>query len=277
MCKGGCNLNQKKLSDDSNSDSNKIKRAISNVYYLFPSPSEILTTIKEGGLVFHPELLNSNDKREQYIKQNDQYLNLGVYLADFSYCCIFGRNNEAEYYLASIRHMSDEVMLSTEINNQFIEKLEYKDNSIDSLMAISDEFFNKIINNLENNNRQNDVAIISIGAYIECLYLSVNNVKEYSSQNPIIRKITEQKFAFNNLFKYSQKYLSREDIAKSFSYIAQINDAFGEFSKFEGNVRVKEDSKYHLIITGGKTTVFTEAQFNSFKGSIIKIRKTITR
>ncbi len=277
-CKGGCNGNKHRLlSDYSTSDSSKIVKAVSNIYYLFPSPTEILTTIKEGGLLYNPELLNSNDKREKYIKPNDQYLNLGIYLADFSYCTVFGRNNEAEYYLSSIRHMSDEAMLSTEINNEFIEKLEYKDNSLDSLMKISDEFFYKVIDNLENNNRQNDVAVISTGAYIECLYLSVNNIKKYSSQNLIIRKITEQKFAFNNLYHYSKKYISTADLVKSFSYIEQIKNSFGQFNVLEEKVRVREEGKDHIIISGGNTTVFTEAQFNLFKEKITKIRNSITR
>jgi len=265
------------LSNDMASDSNNIKKTLRNVYYLFPSPAEILSAINQGGLVYEPEFLNSTEKSEKYVKPNDQYLNLGIYIADLSYCALFARNNDAEAYLETIKRMSDELSLSTEINKELIEKVKEKANSMDSLVKITDEFFYKAVNEMEGNNRQNDVAIVSIGAYIECLYLAVNQVKKYSRDNLIIQKIAEQKYAFNILFLYCMKHISGEELTKSFYYIKQINDAFGKFSEHKEKVNVKKEGSSRLIISGGNTSVATEAEFISFKENIIKIRNSITK
>jgi hypothetical protein len=258
-------------------DSSSIKKALRNVYFMFPSPVEILTAINQGGLVYKPELLNSIENREKYVKPNDQYLNLGVYLADFSYCALFARNNDAEVYLETIKKLSDEVSLSTEIDKGLIEKVKNKVNTVDSLVKITDEFFFKVVNDLEGNYRHNDVAIISIGAYIECLYLSINNVNKYSEESLLIRKIAEQKYAFNILYQYCKKHISNEDLIKSFSYIKQINDAFGQFSEHKEMVKVKKVGNSRLLISGGSTSVVTEAEFKAFKKNITKIRNSITK
>lgn len=278
-CKGGGTNNKQTadISDKTASDTNNIKKALGYIYYLFPSPAEIFTTINEGGLVYEPNLLNSIENREKYVKPNDQFLNLGVYVADLSYCVLFGRNNDAVVYLETIKRMSDDVNLSAEINNEFIEKVKEKDNTVDSLVIIANEFFFKIFNDLENNSRQNDVAIISTGAYIECLYLSVNNVKKYSENNLVIHKIAEQKYAFNNLYQYCNKHISNKEMVKSFSYIKQINDAFRKFSEKKEKIKVKEDSKNRLIISGGNTPTISEAEFKAFKENITKIRNAITK
>jgi hypothetical protein len=278
-CNGGITENKQSAvqSADSTTDIRDIKNVLKNTYYLFPSPVEVMVAVNQGGLVFEPKLMNSLEKREKYVKPNDQYLNIGVYLADLSYCAIFGRNSDAENYLETIKRLSDDVSLSSEINNDLMEKVKNNENSVDSLIKISNEFFFKIVNDLEQNNRQNDVAVISTGAYIECLYLSVNLVKKYSANNLIILKIAEQKHAFGNLFKYSQKHISYQDLTKYFAYLKQINDDFGKFSEQKENVNVKEDAKHRLLISGGNITVISEAEFKAFKESITKIRNSITK
>lgn len=277
-CKGRQNEIKKssEISYETKSDNN-IRKVFENIYYLFPSPSDFLLAIDLESLEYNPELLNSIEKREKYVKPSDQYLNLGVYIADLSYCSLFGRNNDAENYLETIKRMSDDVKLSTEINKDLFEKLKDKVDSGDSLAKIINDFFSKVIYDLEVNNRQYDLTIITTGAYIECLYLSANNVTEFKEDNPIIQRIVEQKFAFNNLYKYCQKYVSNEDLTKSLFYIQEVNDAFGKFSGVEEKLEVKKESNNHLVISGGSTVIVTENQFISFKEKITKIRNSIIK
>jgi hypothetical protein len=277
-CKGRQNEIKKssEISYETKSDNN-IRKVFENIYYLFPSPSDFLLAINLESLEYNPGLLNSIEKREKYVKPSDQYLNLGVYIADLSYCSLFGRNNDAENYLETIKRMSDDVNLSTEINKDLFEKLKDKVNSGDSLAKIINDFFSKVIYDLEVNNRQYDLTIITTGAYIECLYLSANNVTEFKEDNPIIQRIVEQKFAFNNLYKYCQKYVSNEDLTKSLFYIQEVNDAFGKFSGVEEKLEVKKESNNHLVISGGSTVIVTESQFISFKEKITKIRNSIIK
>jgi hypothetical protein len=278
-CKNGSIDSKTKtdISYDSISEFNKFKKVVENIDYLLPSPADFLSTISQGDLKYDPKLLNSIEKKENYVKKSDLYLNFGVYITDFSYCALFDRKNDAENYLETIKRISDEVNLSTEIDKELIEKINAQVNTKDSLAKITDEFYFKIVNNLESNKRQDDLAIIITGAYIECLYLSVNNVKEYSDNNLIIQRIAEQKYAFNNMFKNCQKYISSDDLMKSYPYLKQINDAFGQLSKIDEILEVKKDDDNHLLISGGSIIVFTEIEFMSFKDKIIKIRNSITK
>lgn len=253
-----------------------VKKALENIYFLFPSPAEILFTINEGGLVYESELPNSIEKKEMYIKPNEKHLNLGVYMADLSYCALFVRIKETEDYLETIMRMSEELHLSTKIKKDLIEKIKGNANSVDSIASITNEFFFNVMNDLEANNRQSDVTIITTGAYIECLYLTVNQVNNYSKDNLIVMKIAEQKHAFNILYQYSKKHISKEELMKSFSFIQQINDAFGLLCS-EKAIDIKKDANNHLTIDGGEVIVSSEAEFMSFKENITKIRNSITK
>lgn len=265
------------LSDTMLSDISNVKKAISDVYYLFPSPKEIISVINKGKIVFDPSLMNSVQNSIKYIKSNDQYLNIGVYLSDLSYCAVFNRGKQSEAYLSVLQNMLNDVNLSFDISNELIERIKDNSSSVDSLAKLSDEYFYKTIGTLEENNRHNDAAIISIGAYIECLYLSVNLVKEYSHDNMIVQKIAEQKGAFNNLFQYSKKYMTNQDLMESYQYIKQINDLYGKFRELETKVEVKNEGESHLVISGGNTTVISESEFKEFKKTLNEIRMKITK
>jgi hypothetical protein len=259
------------------SPNNSIRKVLENIYYLFPSPTDFLMAINIEDQAYKPELLNSIEKREKYVKPSDQYLNLGVYIADLSYCALFSRNTDAENYLETIKRMSDDVKLSMEINKSLFEKIRTKISSGDSLAKTTNEFFAKIIYDLELNNRQYDLTIITTGAYIECLYLSVNNVKEFNKDNLIIQRIVEQKFAFNNLYKYCEKYASSEDLLNSLHYIKEVNEAFGEFRDTKEKLEVIKEGNNHITISGGDNVIVTEDQFLSFREKITKIRNSIIK
>jgi hypothetical protein len=258
-------------------DTSYVKNALGNVYYLFPSPSEMLSAINQGGLSFKPEFMNSNYNREKYIKANDRFLNLGIYITDLSYCALFARNNRAEDYLETIKKLSFDVNLSSDIIKELINKVKLNVNSVDSLALITNDFFFKIVSDLEEHNRQNDVGIITTGAYIECLYLAVNQVDVYSKDNIIIKNITEQKYAFSNLYNYCNKHIPKEEMEKNFAYIKQIDDAFGRFYELKNKLNVAVDGKYHRTISGGHTIIISEAEFVTFKKNINKIRNSITK
>jgi len=274
---GGGNKQLTGISNEIQADSDNIKITDSDVFYLFSSPVEILTIINQDSLMFDSKYLNSVEKREKYIKAYDQYLNIGVYLADLSYCSVFARSKEADDYLETLKRMCGEVNLSTEINIELIEKLKGNVNSIDTLIKYTDMYFYKVINDLEKNNRQNEAAIISIGAYIECLYLSVNLVNKYSENNLIILKIAEQKHAFTNLYHYCKQFISNKDLINSFAYLEQINNNYSQFKEIKERVKVKKEGDNHLIISGGITTVISESEFKLFKKNISEIRNSITK
>ncbi|RPH31861.1 MAG: hypothetical protein EHM93_11785 [Bacteroidales bacterium] len=278
-CRGG-NSDNKKTTDSSfetSADIIDLKKALVNIYFLFPSPAEILFTINDVGLIYISNLTNSAKKKEMYIKSNEKYLNLGVYMADLSYCALFKRLNEVEEYLEAIKRLSDELRLSSKVKKELIEKIKEDVNSIDSIKSITNQFFFDVINDLEANNRQSDVTLITTGAYVECLYLTVNQVDKYSKDNLIVQKIAEQKHAFNILYQYSKKHISKKELAQSYSLIKEVNDAFWMLSQEDEELEITNDTINHIIIDGGGVIISSEAEFMSFKEKITKIRNTITK
>ena len=109
------------------------------------------------------------------------------------------------------------------------------------------------------------------------MYLTVNQIDRYSKDNLIVQKISEQKHAFNILYQYSKKYISKEDMMKSFSLIQEVNDAFDRLSPEDEKIEIEIDSINHIMINGGGVIISSEAKFISFKENINRIRKSITK
>jgi len=64
------------------------------VYYLYPTPGELIAVIDEGQLSFESSLLNPTDNLPKYIDTKSRNLNLGIYMIEKSF--MFGgwyRNN----------------------------------------------------------------------------------------------------------------------------------------------------------------------------------------
>lgn len=278
-CNGGrSDKNQKKSqSFETSADIVNLKQSLDNIYFLFPSPAEVLFTINEGGLVYNPKLINLTERKEMYVKSNEKYLNLGIYMADLCYCALFKRVAEVENYLETIIKLSDELRLSNSVKKDLIEKIKEDVNSIDSINKITNDFYFNVINDLEANERQKDVILITTGAYIECLYLTINQVNKYSKNNLIIQKIIEQKNAFNILYMYSKKHSPKEELTQLNSLLQEINDAFSQLSPDDEEIEIVKDSINHIMVNGGNAVVAEEKEFIKFKERVCEIRQTITK
>jgi hypothetical protein len=247
------------------------------VFYSFPSSQEMFSFIKKDvELVYRTDLVNSTDNISKYIDTKSKNLVLGVYLADLSYMTLFNKTSSAYEYIDVITRLSNDLRINLPFQDQFLERIKNNLSNEDSLAEISDQYSNKIVDYLLQNNKDKILANITAASYIEGLYLALNLVGEYSDDNLVIKRIVEQKHSFTNLIKYAKKYYYDENTNTAINLLTQIYNVFEKFQVIEETkTTVERDANNRMVLKGGKKIVISENEYNELKQIVSDVRNKI--
>jgi hypothetical protein len=260
-------------SNDSIKTSIKDNSYLESVYYRFPTPNEIFGFINNERLKFDQSLLNKSDNSEKYLDSKTQTIALGIYVSDLAYITLFEAYNKSIEYYTLIHNLSEKVRITSAYDLTVAKRIEKNLLNLDSLKNISVDSYSSMVEYLIVNNREKTLALIAAGAYIECFYIAFNLAGKYSKNNPMIVKIVDLKFAFENLFSYLQIY-SDDEVVKSVTLqFGKLNTLFGKLKEVSsGKTTVKQDANGNLILGGGSKLELDQNAFEEIKKEVFKLR-----
>jgi len=245
------------------------------VFYLLPSPGEILLRFYTSDIEYQPEYLNSPDNRDKYIGSKAQSQNLGVYITDMAYSALFERSTETVSYLEAIQSMSSELGISSNIFESLLTRSKANAGHLDSLLNISNEAFTNMIEFLETGGKELTIAQISAGAYIESLYIALNSVGKYEEGNEMIELLLEMKFPMDNLLEQTKAATESEKDKAVLNYLNEISLLFNELDSKVAKINVTQTQPGVVTIKGGDEITMDETNFNTLKEKVSEIRKNI--
>jgi len=273
--KPGKELEESRESDSSLAMLQEELTILHEVLYLYPSPGEIIEGFFDANLEYKHGIVNSVEKKDSYLGSRSQALNLGIYITDLAYTAKFGLAGEAVDYLEAVRHLSIQVGVSTETFESFISKAQDNINNPDSILDISNEAFYQLATFLETSKKESTLAVISVGAFVESLYLVLESHEEFEDDNPVIDQICETVCPFDNLFARAKKYQSDNNVGGIIKYLNSIDETFKQLpTTMTGTTVEKEAGK--LLIGGGPDIEITKENFDDMKALIQSIRSEIT-
>ena len=246
------------------------------VFYLYPTPGELIEVIDEGNLSFNKDLLNPVGNIEKYIDTKSRNLNLGIYMSDMAYAAFFSKRTKVLSYLEVIGSLSNYLLISSEIKENMVNDFTENIDNFDSIYHFTNVYYYDIMNELENNNNNNIMTLIISGAYIECIYVATQLAGEYDENNPLIQKVAEQKFAFINLVKSCELHKSNRNLAVTLEYLLEIQGIYDKVQMTEGTKREMirtPDGK--IRFKGGPKLKIEKTQFYELKESVSRIRTEI--
>jgi len=259
--------NEKKTKQESNnillevSDSNS-KSDIS--YFRFPSPEEIFEYIEYEDLEFKPNITNNPSNASKYNYSHQQALNLGVYVSDIAYNSFFSNADQTFMYLSAVKRLTGNLKMDGAFSSDFIERLTSNLNNVDSLTFFSAEAYKKIVNYLEQNDNNRVLSLLSIGTYIESLYLIMAYIDDYDKQIDLIQRISDQRFAFENLNEFILVHLDPE-VDKD--YILMVSDIKKVFDEMDSDHDPNQENEF----------ILSKDSFNKMKETVNKKREMIIK
>jgi len=248
---------------------------LEDVLYLYPIPGEIIEGFFDAELEYKSGLVNSVEKKDSYLESRSQALNLGIYITDLAYSAKFGLTGEALGYLEAVYSLGTRVGVSTEVFQSLLDRAKENISDSDSIVHISNEAFYQMIFFLENSNKENTLAVISVGAYIESLYLVLETKELFIEDDPVFTQIGDMKYPLDNLLDRAKKLEGDKNVASIISYLISIHEIFDKLVVDETETAVsKKEGK--LVINGGSTFNLNAENFMEMKSAIRSIRAEIT-
>jgi len=278
-----CNFNSEKKLSSGGSDEQVVTDITEKdakeyvVYYRFPSPDEVFSLIDKSKLDYNSGLLNFPQNYKLYLNVKDRTLNLGCYIADLAYITMFEQHEASMDYFDVINQLSGQLRISDAFHESLYKRISKNLDNVDSLIVISGLAYGNIVDYLTETDQENLLSLISIGVYIESLYLILFYVDEYDPKSELLKMIIDQKFAVDNLYDYTNQYSMDENVKQILPDLKEIKDILDSVdNKIVTKPQVKNDNKI-LVISGGTELSITEKQFEKLKKTVNQVRKNIVR
>jgi len=260
--------------DTSNTTTDSLRNQ--QVYYRFPSAKEMLLYIQTNQLTYRSDLTNTIENLDHYHSSRSKALNLGVYLTDLSYNVLFNKTQDTDEYFNAIFNLTADLHIKAPHEEELLQKISDNMHNADSLVKIADTYHSRIIDYLMETGKEKTLAIISIGSYIEGLYIALNLITDYEQQELTVEKIAAQKYAFENLAHFAQTFPDDINTQYSLEFLQKINQHFEEFPVETMETTVKRDSDTTLIFEGGETFHISKEKFKALRQEVNTIRNQIT-
>lgn len=277
-----CNSSNKKdkaptgFSDQVAEEFREVNKRVNEIYYRFPTPDEMFTFVNNEGLTFNSSLLNPIENKKLYIDSKSQTLNLGVYIADLGYITLFEKYKESMNYFDVIREISERIRITSAFDKSLLNRIENNLKNVDSLKTIANDAYSNVVDYLVENEKEKTFAVISLGAYVEFLYISLNLVGDYDKENSTIQRIAEQKYAFENLYFYIEEFQGDPLVDDIFTDVKELKSVIDQIGEEKQTTQVTKSEDGKLNFDGGNKIAITKDQYNKLKDITGTIRTKIT-
>ncbi len=249
-------------------------------YYLIPSPEELFRFIHDGNLKFSQSILNPVNNLNNYIGTRAKELNFGIYSADLAYVASFNKYQQSIDYLGVVRTLSDEIGIASIFDKNLVGRIENITEDKDSLLKVTNDTYLSIVSHLEDVQREESLAQIVTGGWVESIYVVVNLMDSYKANPKIISLLASQKGIVANLIMYLKQRQKDSNIQSTLTDLQPIAKFYESLkTKKQDNAKnEKNGTKTEKIIVGGsQEVVMDEKQFEVLKNEITKLRNKITK
>lgn len=262
-CGDHASENKEKAIVETNSGS---KESAENDYVL-PQPITLANAFKAAGLKYQAGRTNPVASEGRYAIKIDQLMNLGVYSTDLAYCAINSKPQEAREYLAVIQKLGSKVGLESVFSDkELIAKFDKEMGNPKALEELIYEIQEKTDVYMEDNDLKYLGDIQFAGAWIEGMYLGIENTQEKSA---IGKALVEQMSLLKNIIKGFKSHPAQEDVRLK-EVIALYE---GVLNAYESQPSVQKVSKNINL----ETPELTEAEYQALAKEVKKVRDNIVK
>lgn len=260
-------------SGNGNTDKNKVEvtvqtpeeSASDDKDFILPQPISLANAFKSAGLTYKTGKTNPTSNKDNYSLKMDQLLNLGVYSTDLAYCAINNKSQEARQYLVVIQDLGTKVGLKSVFSDKaIIEKFDKNLGNASALEELIYDIQDKSDSYLEDNDLKYLAAVEFAGAWIEGMYLGIEDSK---NKTDLGVAMVDQMVLLENTIKGLKNHPAQDDarlkdIITKFEGIMSTYNGFGSVKTANKNINFKAPQ-------------LTPAEFDLMAAKIIALRTAI--
>ncbi len=223
------------------------EEAMESIVQNIASPIEMAALIKSVDIPYSKNYLAPSNT-SKYATPHSKAFILGIYGADLGYINIYSRQSNIIEYITAIKRLADDLNVGHFFDFATLRRLANSSQSIDSMMYISINSFNRIDKHLRENKRGNLSALMVSGVWVEGLYLGTQVVKNHP-EDRLIQAVGEQKTVLNQL-------LLLLDLYKKDPYIKNLIDELTALKNIFDDIKITiEVGEPESVVKDGRLTI----------------------
>ncbi|MBO7144412.1 MAG: hypothetical protein J6W13_06235 [Salinivirgaceae bacterium] len=198
----------------------------SNTLFSLPSPYQLTMLVRNTGVSFNSNLLNSLENNQNYTSSFDKCVNLGVYGADLAYMSIYEQAPLIVSLFSVIKSLSNDLDLTSAFSKELVERIENNVNDKDSLMNIVSGAYRDMDVYMKETQRQREGALVLAGGWIESMYI-LSQLTVETKSDALAQRIGESRQPLDNLIKIlSPYYHDAPEIEGLLDELVELADIF---------------------------------------------------
>ncbi len=222
--------------------------------FKLPSPIELFIYLKENEATFQKDVLSSEN---EFYTTKSKALNFGIYASDLAYASVFSENQKTFSYYKLVKTLADELDLTEGFDEKMTNRVKENINNTDSLYEITNDAYWEACSFLDSQGRQNILSYVTIGGWLESVYIALNTVDKFDGENKIVIRIAEQHLLLDNLLDHlNQKHKGDEEMAELITKLTDLQLSFD-------------------LLYENKEEVITKAQYKEISKKITALRQEL--
>jgi hypothetical protein len=227
----GCKKAKKETGQEQTTEQDKIskseiKEKVSEVVYPLPSTFDITKTLNNIGASFIISLTNDVDRVDQYVTENKQALNLGVYSADLSYTTTYNMKQYIMDYMDANKQLVSELGISGAYSPEFVQKVKENFDKKDQLVDMLTNSFYNTYKFLYNQGKEELALLIVAGSWIEAMYITTHISENTYHNKQIVDLIQQQESSLNKLLNILKPHSGNERLQEVINELRPIHDIY---------------------------------------------------
>jgi hypothetical protein len=203
------------------------QEAMDEVIENIASPIEVAFLLSDLDVPFSISYLSEPDKMSSYSTSFEMAYNLGALSSDLGYLNTYNKTGTAINYLSTINKLTESLEVGQFFDFIKMKRLAMGSNSLDSLLFISMNSFNRMDDYLRQTDRSNLSTLMVAGVWIEGLFLATQVYKK-SEIEDIRTIIGEQKQILSDLLIIMNKYKEEDGFADLIEDYMKIKKHFDD-------------------------------------------------
>jgi|GEM_PF-1481869 len=250
--------------------------------YLLPTPEELISSLADNDFGYKEAQLLDLKIVDKVTLTRYKALYFGVAYTDFLYLSYFNKGYKALDYLKALKKLATELGISSQMNKDYLDRMEKNLTNVDSLKIISIEMSIEVFKNIETLGGQELFSEVGVGTIVEALYLASISIDDVNKQQNLVKQVVDMGLFFDNYRENFAQYSPKDPAsAKLMTDLNAIKDGFYSLNENVESIKVVKriisDSTANLILKeqGGKNGKYNVEKFLQLKKQIQEIRQNI--
>lgn len=253
----------------------RITGRFDNKLFSIPSPVQTSYLIKRLDISFNRSLLNDENKVNDYVTEQKQALNLGIYGADLGYAALYNEKATTIKYLSSIQKLTSQLGLDGAFDTSFYDRFKNQGAAGDSMILLMTDAFKKADFFLKESQRKPVTALILTGGWIESLYFACE-LESKNQSSEIRTRIGEQKRSLSSVIEILEEYNQDGANDSLITKLKGLQESFEKIKSVYTYSAPETDEEKHLTTFNHTLEVQLSTELlKEIQNKVIEIRNEI--